>query len=299
MKAAGPGDASAAARLRCEGSRSARRTVWGEPDELVSLGRTRLSAAMPLADGYGPEWASAWGVDEYGVYAEFTFHGEVQRMRWIEPGTFLMGSPERESGHDELQHEVTLSRGYWVADTACTQALWEAAMGINHSYFKGKERPMEQVSWEACQEFLKRINGQRSGLHLRLLTEAEWEHACRAGTSGPFSFGANIMPEQVNYDGGARGTCRLETLVVKALPPNRWGLYAMHGNVWEWCQDWYGAYDGKPEVDPVGPTKGSRRVLRGGSWSNLATSVRSASRLAYVPDSRDFYVGFRFARGHE
>jgi formylglycine-generating enzyme len=252
-------------------------------------------------------WAAASGRDEYGLYAEFSFRGVTQRMRWIEPGTFLMGSPKDEAKRldNEVQHEVTLTEGYWVAETACTQGLWEVVMGPTPSHFSGRGRPVEQVSWEDCQAFLVRINRERPGLDLRLLTEAEWEYACRAGTRGPFSFGDNIAPEQVNYDGnypykgGAKGVYRAETVAVRTLPPNGWGLYEMHGNVSEWCADWFGPYEGEYVVDPCGPAGGEERVLRGGSWNRSARNVRSARRLALGPAYRDYFIGFRFTRGHK
>lgn len=265
-----------------------------------------MTTVVPLADGCSPAWASAWGVDEYGVYAEFTIVGVVQRMRWLEAGTFLMGSPEDEAerSRDEVQHEVTLSRGYWVADTVCTQTMWYSIMRYNHSLFVGGQRPVEQVSWQESQEFLKRINREQPGLNLRLLTEAEWEYACRAGTNGPFSFGDNATPEWVNYDGnypyvlGERGVYRRETVRVGTLPPNPWGLYEMHGNVWEWCADWYSASGREGALDPQGPSEAEKRVLRGGSWVMMAGSARSAYRGALEPDFRSNDVGFRFGRSH-
>jgi formylglycine-generating enzyme required for sulfatase activity len=221
-----------------------------------------------------------------------------------------MGSPAGPSGEperrdNETQHEVILTRGYWVADTACTQALWQAVMGENPSHFKGPRRPVENVTWDECQEFLSRINQARSELELRLLTEAEWEYACRAGTSTPFSFGLNVTTDQVNfngnypYAGGPTGKYREQTVDVGSLPPNAWGLHEMHGNVWEWCGDWYGEYASGPVVNPTGPETGHSRVLRGGSWYYIAGIARSAYRSHYPPGDRYRYIGFRFARGHQ
>lgn len=259
-------------------------------------------------DGPDVTWAEASGRDEYGPFAEFIFRGVVQRMRRIEPGTFFMGSPEHETGRlaDEPQHEVTLSRGYWVADTACTQALWEGVTRSNPSHFKGMARPVEQVSWEDCRLFLERINRERPELELRLLTEAEWEYACRAGTKGAFSSGDNIMPQTVNYwvdehagGGGTRIAYRAETVDVRTLPPNGWGLYEMHGNVHEWCADWYGRSETRAAVDPKGPAEGEDRVIRGGSWSLPWVAARSACRMGSEPATRASSIGFRFARGHK
>jgi formylglycine-generating enzyme required for sulfatase activity len=161
-----------------------------------------------------------------------------------------MGSPEDERGrdNDERQHPVTLTRGFWLAETACTQAQWKAVMGDNPSRFqnepKSAQHPVEIVSWNDVAKFIKRLNRAVPGLEARLPTEAEWEYACRAGTATAFSFGDSITPEQVNYKGGrrnaggAKGEYRQRTVPVKSLAPNSWGLHEMHGNVWEWCSDW-------------------------------------------------------------
>lgn len=285
--------------------------------------RNSLIQVEPLPDevdrdafwrsGRPPSWAAAWGTDEYGHWVTFSITNKqgrkiIQKMRWIEPGTFLMGSPEDEpERYDDEgpQHSVTLNRGFWLFDTACTQALWEAVMGNNPSGFKGADRPVENVSWNDCQDFLKRLNERLPGLDLALPSEAEWEYACRAGTTTPFSFGANITPEQVNYDGnnpyagGKTGLYRQQTVPVASLPPNRWGLYEMHGNVREWCQDrWHDNYRGAPTDGSawVGSDAGASRVLRGGSWNVVARSVRAAYRDADRPDHRDDGIGFRCAR---
>ena len=243
--------------------------------------------------------------DEYGRYTDINIRGVIQRMRWIAPGEFMMGSPESEAERedDEIRYKVTLSQGYWLADTACTQALWQAVMGENPSEFQSKDKPVETVSWEDVQRFIERLNAGVPGQAFRLPTEAEWEYACRAGSTGPFWFGDQITPEQVNYDGeypyagGKKGVYREESVAVKALPCNRWGLYQMHGNVWEWCQDWYGDYGSAAVVDPAGPDDGDQRVLRGGGWFGGGASARSARRLADDPDGRFYYDGFRLARG--
>ncbi|MCP4702684.1 MAG: formylglycine-generating enzyme family protein, partial [Gammaproteobacteria bacterium] len=203
----------------------------------------RVSQARQVLEK--PEWADRVGEDHYGVFADFSIRGVVQRMRQIEPGRFMMGSPESEAKRDDDEHlhEVTLTRGFWLAETACTQALWQAIMGENPSHFKGEEKPVERVSWEDAQKFILQLNEEKPGLALKLPSEAEWEYACRAGTDTPFWFGDNITPEQVNYDGnypyagGKKGRYRKETVDVKALPCNSYGLYQMHGNVWEWCAD--------------------------------------------------------------
>ncbi len=252
-------------------------------------------------------WASDWGEDPYGLWQSLTYRGVRQAFRWMPLGRFLMGSPEDEHDreNDELQHKVILTRGFWLAETACTQALWQAVVGQNPSYFKGERRPVEQVSWNDVQGFIARLNGAVPGLEARLPTEAEWEYACRAGTSTPFSFGRDITPEQVNYNGdypyrgNQKRLSREETVEVASLPANSWGLYEMHGNVWEWCQDWYGNYPEGPTVDPTGPATGERRVLRGGSWIDCGRFARSAYRLDVGPGLRLRFCGFRLALGPE
>ena len=247
------------------------------------------------------------GLDKYGTYVDLsisTEHGKAtQRMRWIEPGTFLMGSPdgEEERWRDEgPQHPVTLTRGYWLADTACTQALWQAVTGDNPSWFKDdKQNPVEQVSWNQVQEFLRALETLLPGIEAGLPTEAQWEYACRAGTTAAFSFGDQITPAQVNYDGnilyagGVKGEYRGRTLPVKSLPANAWGLYEMHGNVDEWCADGLRTYDTTPQQDPLGPLDSSVHARRGGSWNDLAKDVRSAIRIAYNPDYCYDGLGFR------
>jgi formylglycine-generating enzyme required for sulfatase activity len=252
-----------------------------------------------------PDWATRLGRDPHGLYADLEIKGVTQRFRWIVPGTFLMGSPkdETERSDDETQHPVTLTQGYWMADKACTQALWRAVMGENPAYFKDNvNNPVEQVSWNDVQEFIIRLNNLVPELEARLPTEAQWEYACRAGTTTPFSFGENITPEQVNYDGnypyanGEKGLSRGKTIPVKSLPPNPWGLYEMHGNVWEWCYDWYGDYPSEPVVDPVEPSTGATRVLRGGSGGSIGGGVHSASRHGGGPGYRGS-IGFRLSLG--
>lgn len=247
------------------------------------------------------------GSDTYGLYADLSLKDVVQRFRWIQPGRFMMGSPESEPErfNDELLHEVVLTHGYWMADTACTQALWEAVMEKNPSYFRGKQRPVEGLSWNDVIDFINKINEMKEGLDLRLPTEAEWEYACRAGTKTPFWFGENITTDQVNYDGnnpyagGKMGLYRGETVDVKSLPCNGWGLYEMHGNLWEWCADWYGEYSADPVAGSMGPEQGGVRVLRGGGWFSDGRFVRSARRHRDNPtyDCNNL-IGFRLVNGN-
>jgi formylglycine-generating enzyme required for sulfatase activity len=264
------------------------------------------SEAITIENCTKPAWASSIGRDQYGLFADLTVRNVTQRFRWIAPGIFLMGSPEDEPERSdwETQHQVILTQGYWLADSACTQALWRAVMGNNPSYFRDDEQnPVEQVSWNDVQGFVARLNRLVPGLEVRLPTEAQWEYACRAGKTTPFSFGENITPEQVNYNGeypyagGKKGLNRGKTVPVKSLPSNPWGLYEMHGNVWEWCADWFGDYPAGSVVDPDGPPSGTYRVLRGSSWIRRGRFARSAYRHWYEPDNRDYSIGFRLSLG--
>ena len=253
-------------------------------------------------------WACEWGEHrDYGLFMVVEVNGVRQCFRWLPPGTFMMGSPESEleRWQEKSQHLVTLRLGFWLADTACTQALWLAVMGENPSEFKDDlNNPVETVSWDDCQVFISRLNELIPDLAARLATEAEWEYACRAGTTTPFSFGDNITPEQVNYNGdypyknGKKGLDRQKTVAVKSLPANPWGLYEMHGNVWEWCADWFGDYPTTAVENPTGPTAFTARVVRGGSWGDDGRRVRSAYRSRNAPDDRCSSLGFRLALGH-
>ena len=213
---------------------------------------------------------------------------------WCPPGSFVMGSPQSEENRDddETQHRVTLSKGFWMGKTEVTQAQWRAVMGDNPSYFKGDDRPVEQVSWEDCQSFVRKLNAQTEG-KFRLPCEAEWEYACRAGSATAYGFGndADQLGAYAWYDANSSG----ETHAVGQKNPNAWGLLDMHGNVWEWCQDWYGDYPGG-EADPGGARSGTRRVLRGGSWFSNQCDGRSANRGGNTPDNRSSLTGFRLLR---
>lgn len=258
-------------------------------------GSAGSTAALKLtATPSKPAWASASGKDQYGTYADLEFKGIVQRFRHIEAGTFSMGSPKDEEGRsdDETLHQVTLSQAFWMADTACTQAFWQAVMGNNPSRFKGAQNPVEQVSWNSAQSFIQKLKQQVKSLSLRLPTEAEWEYACRAGTSTPFSWGETINKLQVNFNSNLG-----KTAPVKSYRANSWGLYEMHGNVWEWCEDGYASYPPQAVTDPRGAPLSSRHVLRGGSWIYGGWRCRSARRLRLTPCSRFNFVGFRLALG--
>jgi formylglycine-generating enzyme required for sulfatase activity len=219
--------------------------------------------------------------------------GVEMKFAWIPPGTFLMGSPksEPERSDDELQHRVTLTRGFRLGIHPVTQAQWQAVMGSNPSNFKGDNRPVEQVSWDDCQDFCRKL-AAKTGKRFRLPTEAEWEYACRAGTTTPFYFGDTISTDQANYDGnwtygkGKIGTYREQTTPAGSFPANAWGLFDMHGNVWEWCEDLYATYETSDVEDPKNTSNGTARVLRGGSWFHNPNRCRCAYRGRYVAGYR-------------
>ncbi len=297
----------------------------GRPVDVVTdVESVRLELWQP------PEWASASGRDEYGLWAAFEVEGIAQRMRWMPPGRFQMGSPESEAGRfrdESPRHWVVLSEGFWLAETPCTQDLWQAVMGANPSSFEAPSRPVEQVSWDDCQEFVDRLNFRIRGLEVHLPTEAEWEYACRAGTETATWLGdleilgqrnAPLLDEIAWY-GGNSGVgldpgvgvdssgwnekqhphTRAATREVALKRPNPWGLYDMLGNVEEWCWDWQGTYQPEVAIDSEGPEGGAGRVIRGGSWFDGARSVRAAYRLWYHPGKRNHYLGFRLSRGQE
>jgi formylglycine-generating enzyme required for sulfatase activity len=188
---------------------------------------------------------------------------------------------------DEDIHQVTLTRGFWIADSECTQALWQAVMGFDPSAIQDIEHPVEQVSWQQAQDFIGRLNGMMPGAQTRLPTEAEWEYAARAGASGP-------SPVALDAHAWYARTAGRETHRPRRLQPNAWGLYDCLGNVGEWCLDPYGEYEKPVTVDPL-PTRGGGPVIRGGSFRDGADDCRAAqrehARASYVSDR----VGFRLA----
>ena len=212
-----------------------------------------------------------------------------------------MGSSKEEKQRmdNEISHKVTLTKGFYMGVYTVTQEQWRAVMGNNPSSFKGeKNLPVEMVSWDDCQKFIKNLR-EKDNMPYRLPTEAEWEYCCRAGTNTPFHFGETISTEQANYNGdytyanGEKGVYRKKTTPVGRFPANAWGLHDMHGNVWQWCQDWFGNYPQNDVTDPQGDGKGQFRVLRGGSWLYYPKHCRSAFRYRLEPDYRFDNNGFR------
>lgn len=229
--------------------------------------------------------------------------GDLQMaFAWCPPGTFRMGSSHKKGFDSEKTvHRVTLTKGFYVGIHPVTQAQWKAVMGTDPSHFKGPNRPVECVSWDDCREFCEKLTAHLQGrVTVRLPTEAEWEYACRAGTTTEFHFGDVINTDLGNYDGNyqwngsPKGEYRKETTDVGSFPANTWGLFDMHGNVWEWCEDRYGPYTGGGQSDPVNLNKQSvARVVRGGSWNGDPGYCRSAYRDWHRPGYRNYYVGVR------
>jgi eukaryotic-like serine/threonine-protein kinase len=211
----------------------------------------------------------------------------------IPAGKFMMGSPASETGRgsNETQHEVTLTKPFYMGKHEVTQEQYEAVMGNNPSSNKGAKLPVTYVSWNDCQEFIKKLNAKTNGGY-RLPTEAEWEYACKAGTGTAYSVGDSLTKSDANSGAGPGGSL----ISVGTYKANAFGLYDMHGNVWEWCENWYRDYPAGAVTDPKGPGTGTSRVLRGGSFSYLGSKARSSYRLASPPTFRNNTDGFRLAR---
>ena len=221
----------------------------------------------------------------------------------IPAGEFLMGSPETEPGRvdDEVQHQVTLTKPFLLGVHEVTQGQWQAVMGTTpwkgEKYVKeGDDYPATHVNWDDVVEFCRKLS-EKEGLEYRLPTEAESEYACRAGTTTAYSFGDDTseLGEYAWYNVNTFGAGQEYAHTVGQKRPNPWGLYDMHGNVWEWCSDWYEDYSSGSVTDPAGPSSGSSRVLRGGSWSFDAEFCRSALRFRGNPSFRYYRYGFRVA----
>jgi formylglycine-generating enzyme len=231
-------------------------------------------------------------------------------MLWCKPGAFMMGSPagEKDRFRNETQHEVTLTKGFYLGKYEVTQEQWEKVMGSNPSHLKGATLPVEKVSCYEAIKFCEKLTQTEKeadrlpkGHVYTLPTEAQWEYACRAGTTTATAFGDSLSSKQANFRGGypyggaSKGPSLGKTTEVGTYPANAWGFHDMHGNVWEWCLDWYGDYPNGSASDPVGQSDGSDRVTRGGSWLNGGRDMRSALRVRFTPDIRYFNLGFRLS----
>ena len=273
-----------------------------------------LYFSLPLASGYGSEGEAfpllnpaeplaapaeqevqTEQAPEAGDRMVLIINSVEHPFRWCPPGTFAMGSPisEPERRYNETQHQVTLTHGFWMLETEVTQEMWEGIVGNNPSAFRGIRLPVETVSWYDCQEYIHRLNGMGvapAGWWVSLPTEAQWEYACRAGTTTPFHSGDTTDRERANFGRNLGGTT-----AVDSYPANAWGLHGMHGNVWEWCLDWYGNYPLGSVTDPSGTSSGTNRVLRGGGWFHAAGDCRSAFRRDREPSVRNNAIGLRLA----
>lgn len=253
-----------------------------------------------------PAWASAVGHDRYGTWADLVIAGIVQRFRLIPAGTFTIGCDDAETeaayltvknmGNPTIdrtmfvssQHSVTFTHSFWLGDSACTQAMWLAVTGGNPSWNAGDlQCPVEKVSWSDCQKFCAQANQLVRAVNLRLPTEAEWEYACRSGSTGPFN------GEPFDSMAWNQGNSDDRTHAVRQKTPNAWGLYDMHGNIRQWCEDYFGAYPKGVAQDPTGPKSGLNRVERGGSAFDPPVFCRSAFRGWFDPEARVITVGFR------
>ena len=231
------------------------------------------------------------------------------RLLRVKAGEFEMGSAEREVGrdHDELQYRVKL-RDYWLGQTEVTQAQWVAVMANNPSERLRSDNPVENVDWNDAMDFCRKLTVREEqagrlpmGYKYSLPTEAQWEFACRAGGEGAFNSGNDQDASQANFNGNfpcgknLSGANWARALPVGRCQPNTWGFFDMHGNVFEWCRDWYGSYSDAPVRNPQGPKQGSLRVYRGGSWIGLAWHCRSANRFRWSAENSLNDLGFRLA----
>jgi len=282
-------------------------TVRFSPD---SEGRKTAKLSVVLNGQNGPEpevrligVAVRTITTPHGLYFSPVFNSLDMSFVYIPPGSFVMGSPESELGrnHDEKQYEVTLSRGFYLQSTPVTQGQWQAVMGDNPTGSStGGDFPVEKVSWHECQVFIQKLNHLGEGVY-RLPTEAEWEYACRAG--GAAALGDQELTALIcEYDPVVDemawycGNSDRHSHPVALKNPNAWGLYDMHGNVMEWCQDWYGDYPARAAIDPAGPPAGISKVIRGGSWFSSAKNCRAAFRAKWAPNSRSHYLGLRLLK---
>ncbi len=220
---------------------------------------------------------------------------------WVPPGSFLMGSANSEHGHEDSespQHRVVISRGFRMSCTTITNNLWSALMGVSSIAEPSRgEHPVTDVNWHDVQRFIERLSGEHTQFSFRLPTEAEWEYACRAGTTARYSSGEN--EDDLGHSGWYAGNSNGMTHPVRNRAPNAWGFYDMHGNVFELCQDWDGPYSAGEQKNPTGPASGEKRILRGGCFKCPPSYCRSANRYSAPPERRAPNFGFRVVLGAE
>jgi formylglycine-generating enzyme required for sulfatase activity len=230
-------------------------------------------------------------VDAYSQKPTFTAKSINMEMIWCLPGSFIMGPDKKRT--DSPAHPVVLTEGFYLGKYEVTQEQYQKITGSNPSRFKGNKLPVEMVSWNEavafCETLTKREN--RRGWEFSLPTEAQWEYACRAGNTTTYSWGNTISPNHANYPGNNLK----KTQESGSYSPNSWGFYDMHGNVAEWCNDYFGPYSRDVVVDPQGPISAPDLVRRGGSWIALLKYLRSAGRIEGKPDRKESYIGFRVA----
>jgi formylglycine-generating enzyme required for sulfatase activity len=262
---------------------------------IITCAAAATASTYPLWDGKETQadYARRAGIAQDEIALDLG-GGVTIKCALIPAGKFIMGSPADEPNrvaNEGPQHEVTISRPFCMGVYDVTQEQFQSVMGENPSHFQGPARPVDGVSWEQATEFCKRLS-QKTGQTVELPTEAQWEFACRAGSRTRYCFGDDEkqLPDYANY---AR-TFEAGTLPVGSKKPNAWGLFDMHGNVWEWCSDWFAnSYPAAPQVDPAGPASGERKVLRGGGWECSFRYCRSAIRYWGAPTRESIIVGFR------
>ncbi|MFM7114079.1 MAG: SUMF1/EgtB/PvdO family nonheme iron enzyme [Planctomycetota bacterium] len=277
-------------------------------DSLVLLENSMAERFRPLVGARRGWFCGPWNGDEISLERLWLASprtielpgGNQMELEYIPAGTFMMGSPDTEKDRvlDEVLHQVTISKPFYLGKYQVTQEEWQTVMGNNPSRFKGARLPVENVSWDDAMEFCANVK-QQTGQAICLPTEAEWEYACRAGTTTPFHFGKELNGTQANCDGNypygttTKGPYLEKTSAVGSYPANAWGLHDMHGNVFEWCSDWLGAYSKNKITDPHGAQSGEFRVLRGGSWPRNSLRCRASFRDKSGSCYRSPSIGFR------
>ncbi len=267
---------------------------------VVAMLLTGLTGCSEWSPPSRYDWSNPAHLDTVTITLD---NGVTLEMVYLEGGTFQMGSSPEDPGHYGIEapvRNITLS-GFWIGRHLVTQAQYLSVMGTNPAFFTGDNRPVERVSWHDAMAFCRTLSSSIDGT-FTLPTEAQWEYACRAGTLTSFSFGDCLDTAHANYDGRRpfeecpTGDFRGETWDVGSGQPNLWGLYDMHGNLWEWCLNWHGPYSPGDAVNPAGPASGQIRILRGGAWDLHQRHCRSAHRTGGEPQTRWGNQGFRIVR---